>query len=233
MAGLVCYPSFCKTCGELLENRRDRILCSACLEKIRPHRAPVCPVCGRFFEGEADGHLCGRCSVSPPPFARHRSAGRYEGVLKDALLLLKYRRFRPLGRVLGGMAYEALKADEEFWRGVGLVVPVPLHRKRLRERGFNQSGEIAREISRRTGIPFDPRALKKTKPTPPQTSLEQKERMKNVRDVYAPERRHVLSGRVILLVDDVFTTGSTAGECARVMRREGASEVRVLTVAQA
>jgi competence protein ComFC len=233
LAGLVVFPSFCRTCGALLERRRDGVLCAACLEKIQPHRAPFCPVCGRFYEGETKNHVCGRCLVSPPPFDRHRSAGRYGGILKDALLLLKYQRLRPLGPVLGGMAFEAARAETEFWRGIDLVVPVPLHRKRRRERGFNQSEIIAGEIGRRSGTPVNPGALRKTRPTPPQTSLEREERVENVRDAYARGRKCAVSGRVVLLIDDVFTTGSTLGECARVMRREGAAEVRALTVAQA
>ncbi len=233
LAGFVFFPSFCKSCGVFLERRRDRILCADCLDRIQPHRAPFCPVCGRFFEGEAEAHVCGRCAASPPPFNRHRSAGRYRGVLKDALLLLKYRKYRPLGRLLGGMAYETLVPDEEFWKGIDLVVPVPLHRKRFRERGFNQSAAIAREIGRRAGIPFVPRAVKKIKSTLPQTSLTHRERADNVRGAYARGRKNAVSGKIVLLVDDVFTTGSTLGECARVLLEAGAAEVRGLTVAQA
>lgn len=233
LAGLVFFPSFCKICGALLENRRDRILCADCLDRIEPHRSSSCLVCGRFFEGEAGPHACGSCSVSPPFFSRHRSAGRYRGVLKDALLLLKYRRFRPLGRILGGIAYETLKKDEEFWNGIDLIVPVPLHKKRRWERGFNQSVEIAREIGGRAGIAFAPRALLKVKSTSPQTSLERRERIENVRGAYALGRKNIVTGKVVLLVDDVFTTGSTIGECARVLRRGGAADVRGLTVAQA
>lgn len=233
LAGLVFFPSFCKTCGRLLENRRERILCADCLDRILPHRAPSCVVCGRFFEGEGDPHACGHCAVAAPPFSRHRSAGRYRGVLKDALLLLKYRRYRPLGRILGGMAYEALKKDEDLWRGVDLIVPVPLHRKRRRERGFNQSEEIGREIGERAGLKVAAGVLRKTRPAPPQTSLEHADRADNVRDAFALGRKTDIRGKVILLVDDVYTTGSTLRECARVLRTEGAAEVRGITVAQA
>jgi len=196
-------------------------------------RGPSCPVCGGFFEGEAGPHACGLCAVAPPPFSRHRSAGRYGGALKDALLLLKYRKARPLGSVLGRMTYDALRKDEEFWLGIDLVVPVPLHKRRRRERGFNQAAEIGREIGRRAGLAVAVDGLRKIRNTPPQTSLDRRERTDNVRGAYALGRKTSVSGKVILLVDDVYTTGSTLGECARILRKEGAADVRGLTVAQA
>jgi ComF family protein len=233
LAELAFFPSFCKTCGRLLENNRDRILCAECLDRIEPHPSAGCSVCGRFFDGTGESHLCGRCAVAPPPFSRHRSAGRYHGVLKDAVLLLKYRKIRPLGAFLGGMTYEAVKKDKDLWRGVDLIVPVPLHKERRRERGFNQTEQIGREIARRAQITIDWSVLKKVRNTPPQTSLEQKERAENVRDAYVIGRKKDVEGKIILLVDDVFTTGSTLGECARTLRRGGAADVRAVTVAQA
>ena len=233
MAGLVFFPSFCKSCGVLLENRGDRILCADCLDRIEAHRGAVCVTCGRFLDGAGDPHACGRCAVAPPPFSCHRSAGRYRGVLKDAVLLLKYRRYKPLARALGGLAHHALKNDALLWAGVDLIVPVPLHKKRRRERGFNQAEEIGRAIGKRTGIPISADALKKIRHTPPQTSLEHQERAENVTGAYVVGRKSAIEGKVVLLVDDVFTTGSTMGECARVLRDGGAAEIRGITIAQA
>jgi competence protein ComFC len=154
-------------------------------------------------------------------------------VLKDVILLLKYRKIRPLGAFLGSRVYEAVKKDEDLWRGVDLIVPVPLHKARRRERGFNQSERIGREIARRAGIVFDPDVLVKVRGTPPQTSLEHKARADNVRGVYALGKKKDVAGKKLLLVDDVFTTGSTLGECARTLREAGAADVRAVTVAQA
>ncbi|MCX6566511.1 MAG: ComF family protein [Candidatus Aminicenantes bacterium] len=233
LAELAFFPSFCKTCGRLLENPRERILCADCLDQIRLHRSPGCPVCGRFFDGAGESHLCGSCAVSVPSFSRHRSAGRYRDLLKDSILLLKYRKFRPLAAVLGRMAHESLRGEEDFWLGVDLIVPVPLHKKRRRERGFNQSEEIGREIGKRAHIPVVRNALRKIRNTPPQTSLDHRERANNVRGAYVVGRKNVIEGKVVLLVDDVYTTGSTLGECARMLRREGAADVRAVTIAQA
>lgn len=233
MAELVFFPSFCKICGRLLTGRRDRIICGGCRDRIEPRPPVECPVCGRFFDGAGARHLCGRCQTVLPPFSRHCSGGRYRGVLKDAVLLLKYRKIRPLGAYLGGLVSAAVQKDEDLWRGVDLVVPVPLHRDRRRERGFNQSERIGREIARRAGLPIDGGVLLKVRSTPPQTSLEHGARTENVRGAYALGRKKSIEGKILLLVDDVFTTGSTLGECARVLRSAGAADVRAVTVAQA
>ena len=193
----------------------------------------MCPVCGRFFDGAGESHLCGPCAVSVPSFSRHRSAGRYRDLLKDSILLLKYRKFRPLAVVLGKIVHESLRGEEDLWREIDLIVPVPLHKKRRRERGFNQSEEIGREIGKRAHIPVVRNALRKIRNTPPQTTLEHRERAGNVRGAYVVGRKNVIKGKNVLLVDDVYTTGSTLGECARILRREGAADVRAVTVAQA
>lgn len=149
------------------------------------------------------------------------------------MLLLKFRKIRPLGGFLGGLVYEAVKKDEDLWREVDLIISVPLHKDRQRERGFNQAERIGREIARQAGIPFGRGVLVKIRSTPPQTSLEYGARVENVRGAYALGRKVSVEGKTLLLVDDVFTTGSTLGECARVLRRAGAADVRAITVAQA
>ena len=232
-AELVFFPSFCKICACLLENPGERILCGDCLDRIAPHRASLCPRCGRFFDGAGDDHLCGACVETAPPFSRHRSAGRYRGVLKDVILLLKYRKNRPLGSELGRRTYEALRRDEALWKDVDLIIPVPLHRRRRRERGFNQAEVVAAEIGKRAEILLARNVLKKVRHAPPQTTLERDERADNVRDAFTVVRREAVLGKVVLLVDDVYTTGATLGECARILLQEGAAEVRAITVAQA
>jgi competence protein ComFC len=233
MVELAFFPSFCKICGCLLENPGERVLCGICLSRIGPDRVPGCPLCGRFFDGVGESHLCGSCLAKAPSFSLHRSAGRYRGHLKDAVLLLKYKKFRPLGSVLGGMAFEALKKDEILWKDIDLIIPVPLHKRRQRERGFNQAEAVAREIGKRSGIAVARKILRKTRNAPPQTSLERDDRANNVRDAFAVVGKEAIAGKVILLVDDVYTTGATLGACARILHQEGAVEVRAITVAQA
>jgi competence protein ComFC len=230
---LALFPTFCRTCGRLLEASGERVLCRSCLEEIVPTRLPVCPRCGRFFDGVGDLHLCSECVVDPPPFAVHRSCARYRGRLKDALLLLKYRKYRPLGRPIARFVFETHRRNDALWDDVDIIVPVPLHARRERERGFNQTGLIAREVGKLYGVAVDFKVLKKIRNAPPQTSLERRGRLENVRNAYRTIRPERVRGRTVLLIDDVYTTGSTLRECAAVLAAAGAREVRAITVAQA
>jgi ComF family protein len=144
---------------------------------------------------------------------------------------LKYRGRR---RVAGRLA-RALLEDERV-RGLvaesHVLVPVPLHPRRMRERGFNQAALIARELGRRTGRPCGDRALVRREDTVPQAGLTAAARRRNVARAFAVRRRGLVAGRIVALVDDVFTTGATAYACARVLREAGAREVRLLSVAR-
>lgn len=230
---LALFPSFCKLCGTLLERAGERVLCAGCLQKIVPETASSCVCCGRFFDGEGGPHACAACLERKPPFDRHRSCARYRGELKDALLLFKYRRFRSLGKALGRFVVESLAEEIVLWDGVDVVVPVPLHPRRRRERGFDQARVLAREIGRLRKLPVAAGVLRKVRNIAPQTSLEREARRANVRGAYEVARSDRIRGRVVLLVDDVFTTDSTIRECAAVLKRAGAREVRAVTVAQA
>jgi competence protein ComFC len=229
---LLVFPSACHLCGRLLDRPGERVLCADCLAGLRPLRGPVCPACGRTFGADVDPHPCGACLVAPPLFSRHRSAGLYGGTLKEALLLFKFRRYKPLAKPLAAFVVAALSGEDPLWAG-GVFVPVPLHKKRRRERGFNQAEALAGELGRLTGRPVEAGALRRVADIPPQTTLGKAERRANVRGAFRVDRPERLRGRVVVLVDDVFTTGSTLGECARELRRAGVSDVRAVTVAQA
>ena len=231
--GLVVFPSFCRLCGSLLENPEERVVCRRCLGRAVPRRGPSCFCCGRFFAEAGEGHLCGRCLAEPPPFTRHRSAGRYEGTVKDLILLFKYGGFSPLARDLAAFIDLALSAETGFLEGVEAIVPVPLDRRRKRDRGFNQAYLIARHLGRLRGLAVLDRRLVKVRATAPQVSLEAAERERNVRGVYDVRKPADILARTVLLLDDVFTTGSTLRECSAVLMKAGAAEVRALTVAQA
>ncbi len=233
LAELLVFPSTCRRCGRLLENPGERVLCRRCLEALAPCGDPFCLVCGRFFSGAGEPHACAACLVRPPAFSVHRSAARYEGALKDALLLFKYRGYRPLGKPLAVLMHAAYGRDPLLWEGASLLVPVPLHRRRKRRRGFNQAAVLALELGRLTGLPAAPRALRRMADIPPQTTLGRNDRRENVRGAFQAGKENAVRGRVAVLVDDVFTTGSTLSECARVLRSAGASEVRAVTIAQA
>ncbi len=154
-------------------------------------------------------------------------------MLKDAILLFKYRGFRRLGRGLARFAARSLKKEEMMWWEADFLIPVPLHPRKRRQRGFNQAEVIARELSRLKGIELAGSALVKVKNVPPQTGLDMEERRKNVRGAYRVRNGKTVEGKVVILIDDVCTTGSTLRECSSALKAAGAKEVRALTVAQA
>jgi len=233
LAELIFFPSFCKLCSSLLKVPGERVVCFSCLETLRPFRSPYCFCCGRFFGAESQPHLCLNCLEKEPPFSRHRSCARYSGKLKDLILLYKYRKYRVLGKDLARFAFTALGKEEDLWWGVEAVVPIPLHPKREKKRGFNQAQVLARELARLKGLGLLEKQLVKVKNVPPQTSIEREEREKNVQGAFQVVKRKTIEGKILLLIDDVYTTGSTIRECSAVLREAGAREVRALTLAQA
>ncbi len=187
---------------------------------------------------ERDGApLCGKCHREEPVFYRAAAYGSFEAGLRELVYLLKYQRVRPAADVLGRMVAEVL-ADlaEEFAAEPPIVIPVPLHVTKLRERGFNQSELIAR-----AAVKLQPAALQlkvsagvlvRRKATASQTGLTPHQRRENMRGAFAVVRPVEIQERDVLLIDDVFTTGTTASECARVLRRAGAGRVFVATAAR-
>ncbi len=191
---------------------------------------------------DASEALCGRCPRLEPPFAKAVAYGSYDGGLRELIHLLKYEQVRPAATVLGRMLAEALSGlNSCSIHGPLIVVPVPLHAQKLRQRGFNQSELIARAAIKQDAIQLGgasgrlvlhPRVLERRRETQSQTGLTSHQRRENIRGLFAVTKPGEIAGREILLVDDVFTTGTTVSECARVLRRAGASKIYVATVAR-
>jgi competence protein ComFC len=204
----------------------EKVVCRNCLTGLRMTPPPLCLCCGRFFDGSGESHLCALCLGRRPSFSKHRSAARYEGVVKDVILLYKYRD-------LGDFIIRSLGREEDLWSGLDAIVPVPLHPAKERRRGFNQARSLARRLAQRTRVPLVHKHLQKVRPTPAQTSLEARDRGTNLKGAFRVRKPSAVAGKVVLLVDDVCTTGSTLGECSRTLRLAGAREVRAVTVARA
>jgi len=233
------YPPRCRACAGRIRGRDAEFFCSSCWPQIQRIAHPLCPICGRPFpDGSGDDHLCGSCLRRAPVFARARSWACYPREeeaahpLRRVVQKFKYGRKvslgKPLGRLLALGCRDFLSAGD-----FALIVPVPLHPKRLRWRGFNQSVLLARQISRMLGVPMDPFVLVRIKETPPQTQLSEEERRRNVRGAFALDPARSVDGKNILLVDDVYTSGATVNECSRALKRAGAKAVTVLTLARA
>jgi ComF family protein len=181
--------------------------------------------------------LCGVCRRSRPPYLKAAAYGNYDGGLRDLLHLLKYDRVRPAARVLGRMLSEVIvRLAPDFGDEPPLLVPVPLHERKLRERGFNQSELIAEAALKLKpaglDLPLASAVLQRTRATQSQTGLSSHQRRENIRGAFSVTDASKVAGRSVLLVDDVFTTGTTVSECARQLRRAGALRVWVATVAR-
>jgi len=187
-----------------------------------------------FLEDPARLHgtaLCGYCRRGVFRFERARSFGYYEGALREILQHYKYRGLRPLARPLGQRLAQTLeRLQGGTW---DLVLPVPLHRNRERQRGFNQAGLLAEQVGKLSGIRMGGKDCVRVRDTPPQAGLRAAERRKNVKGAFAVPQPERVRGLRVLLVDDVLTTGATADACARALLEAGARGVAVLTLARA
>lgn len=233
LAELLLFPSSCQVCKTLLEGTGEKVVCRACLETFGEDHSPACLCCGRFFDGVAEPHLCAECLEARPPFTRHRSGARYEGIGKDIILLYKYRGFSVLSGFLADILIKRLGPEEDLWTGVDAVVPVPLHPAKEKSRGFNQALLLAGRLAEKKSLPLLKKCLVKVRRTVPQTSLDGRARETNLRGAFEVLRSSRLKGKVVLLVDDVYTTGSTIRECSLTLQEAGVKEVRALTIARA
>ncbi len=227
-------PSDCRLCQAPLTRISRLPVCDHCLERIERTRGRVCSVCGeRIFSSHGEA-VCGECRMTAPPFVRAMAYGSYDGGLRELIHLLKYDRVRPATGVLGRMLAEVIEDFGSEFRSA-VVVPVPLHSSKLRQRGFNQAEEIARAALKhlkRPELKLANGALHRRRATESQTGLSDHQRQQNVRGAFLVTSPEEIADKDVLLVDDVFTTGATVGECARVLRREGADRVFVVTVAR-
>lgn len=229
----IVFPSRCVVCKTVLSIDKGIRICPECFSQISFVKSPICSCCGLpFISYEGTDHLCGECTSSKRYFSVARSVGKYETPLLDAIHQFKYSGKITVGETLGKLMSE-FSYDSFSIERYSLIIPVPLHQRRLKERGFNQSVMLAREVAGRHSIPLDFRTLKRTIYTKPQTSLDRIQRGANVKGAFEVMDGERVKGKRVVLIDDVYTTGSTVKECARVLIRNGATEVAVLTLARA
>lgn len=238
----VLFPSDCRICGASLIKISRLPVCQECLDAMRPISGGVCNICGErifssyaFADGEQQS-LCGLCRRVEPVFARAAAYGSYQSGLRELIHLLKYGGVRPAASVLGRMLGEAIATLEpSFAVGSIPVIPVPLHRTKLRQRGFNQAELIARAAVKGFNparLHLSAEVLERKRDTASQIGLTSHQRRENLRGAFGVAQPEIVKGREVLVVDDVYTTGATVSECARVLRRAGATKVWVATVAR-
>lgn len=213
----VIYPARCASCG-----RRGSWVCSECDAALQRFVPPWCQRCGA-----PDGLVTCRCADLSPTLTRLRSVGSYDGWLQSAIVRFKYEEEWARAEHLGTALVDPLAAEGGF---DGLV-PVPLHPKRERRRGYNQAALLAHVAGRHLGVPVLP-ALQRMRATPHQVGLGAAERRQNVENAFAGSPGVVVHGLRLVLVDDVTTTGSTLGACAEALLAHGALEVTAVTLAR-
>lgn len=227
----VIYPSSCPICFSAVQE--DGFLCTECWAKTPFIERPFCERSGVPFEHDlGDGLISPDVIANPPVWNRARAVARYEdGPARQLVHRLKYGDRLELARNMGRWM---ARAGADVLPGAHLLVPIPLHRRRLFSRRFNQAAALADAVSRVCGVPADPLALARVKPTVPQVGLTRAQRADNVQGAFrAPdEARPRIVGRRVVLVDDVMTSGATANACARVLLRAGAEQVDLLVFAR-
>ena len=215
------YPPVCGGCSKLGER-----WCTSCQNQVVQLDWELCPKCGT---PEPGGILCHACQISPPPYQAVRSWGKYSGSLRDAIHRLKYKQDIGIAEALSKHLIELLNILN--W-SIDILTVVPLGPKRMLERGYNQSSLLARPVSLATGIPFQPGALVRSRETPSQVGLSANDRHENMKDAFIAKPNLVVN-KVVLIVDDVATTGSTITSCSQALVAAGASYVYGLTLARA
>jgi ComF family protein len=226
------FPPHCHVCRTFIPDAGRLHICPACRELMQMIASPLCVECGIPFIGVGEDHPCGGCITSHHHFNAARAALVYDGAGRDLIHSFKYRNKTHLRRPLALLTIERLSEFVRL-RQPELILPVPLHRKRLRSRGFNQAILLAEIFSTHWHIPLDRHNLRRIRCTEPQVNLSARERHENVKGAFSVQNSDPVNGRRVLLVDDVLTTGSTVEECARVLKAVGAAEVTVVTVARA
>jgi competence protein ComFC len=227
------YPNICQICGEHRAVREDGFVCAPCWRQVRFIRRPFCERCGLPFQGEiTNAFECTNCREMELHFSCARSAVAAGGTVLHAIHRYKYRQALWFENFLADLlireAVPALRDGKWDW-----IVPVPLYPTKEREREFNQAGRFAVLLSQAASVPVNDTLIKRIQPTQTQTQLTRPQRAANVRHAFAMrDSRQRLGGERIVLLDDVFTTGATTSECARVLRKAGAGEVCVWTVAR-
>ncbi len=222
-------PPRCAGCAEIIDEVDG--FCPTCWMTLEWLGTGGCEHCGMPLEA-TDAVRCGRCLAAPPPLDRMRAAVAYGPLARAIALKLKYGRKIALARTMARYVAPLRGAT-----GDAILVPVPLHRRRLWWRGFNQSGLIAKQLGAQWDMPVDQHLLRRTQPTPPLKGMNETQRQRAVKGAFvAMEGRMIqgrgIAGRTIILIDDVLTTGSTAAACAKALRKAGAGRVELISWAR-
>lgn len=228
----LAFPPRCAACWRPLDSGRQPMLCEGCRTSLWADAVERCPLCAAEETGELAGEFCVHCYGKELRFDAATALGGYKDQLREAVLRTKHPRHEPLAQALAELVWQRCAEQLRAWR-IDVVAPIPMHWRRRLSRGVNCPHVLAEALAHRLGVPHLGRALRRRRATREQFHLEQDERRRNVRGAMVVRRPHRWTGRRVLLVDDILTTGATCSEAARMLKRAGAGWVAVAVVARA
>lgn len=216
------YPPRCTFCEEILPLTVDNLLCYDCKEDYPLIEDPVCKKCGKQLAHDDD--CCLDCKNTEHLYEKGIALYPYEGTIKEALYRFKYGGRRKYAQFFAKNMYTKLK-ETTFIHEVDLIIPVPVSKERLKQRGYNQAEEIAKYLSKISRIPYNKDILIRNKDTKPQSGFSPSQRAKNIKDAFKCTGQLMNKYKVILVIDDIYTTGSTIDECSKILKNSGAGKV--------
>ncbi|MFH1824844.1 MAG: ComF family protein [Candidatus Firestonebacteria bacterium] len=226
----IIFPANCKICSDKLDKDRKGSICGGCWGKIKIIKHPMCVYCGKQLTS-SDENFCADCTRQRFSFVDNRSVGIYEGVLKEGIHLLKYKGCRVLAKHFGELMVEFIKENCGV-DDIDCIIPVPMYKKKQSGRDYNQAELLSKCLADYFKIPLFTDVLIRVKETIPQHKLSKEDRFLNVKGVFEIRNPGKIKWACVLLVDDILTTGATADECSSMLLGDGASQIRVFTLAR-
>ena len=221
------YPPKCISCRILLPLQNPaRFICAYCVPLFDPIPSPLCPKCGTSVQSET--RACSSCLGKAFHFSKNTAAFPYDDLVRDLMHEIKFRKRKRVAQGIGELWANTIRKD--CFLKDAILVPLPMHRSKQRERGFNQAEILALELAKKHSVPAE-RVLIRTADTPPQAGLHPRLRAENVRDAFAIAPGHSPEGKNYILIDDIYTTGASLNECAGVLKKSGAKSVSSMTFA--
>jgi competence protein ComFC len=224
---------YCIRCGKIIDSTRIYSLCDDCVRNFHWANKKTCDKCGKIVEEEGIYILCKDCRHKTHYFQKGFTCLMYGLYERELIWAFKYGKQGYMAEKLGEILVDRMEPEFENGLAIDIIMPVPIHKKKLRQRGFNQAELMARPLAKGCGLPLESKALLRKKSTPAMSNLDSVQRSQNIAGAFVIEKgkEELVTEKSILLVDDVYTTGSTVDECSRVLLEAGAKEVYVVTIA--
>ncbi|MDE5061772.1 ComF family protein [Wolbachia endosymbiont of Drosophila tsacasi] len=219
------FPNVCVSCEYIIDENLN--LCSECNKKINFLTKHYCNVCGVVISDNI--HTCGKCIINPPPFKVLRSVFAYDQHSKNMIINFKFFDNLNYVKIYAKWIHQA---NRDTFQNAEVIIPIPLHKMRLFKRKYNQAALLAKELSKLSNLSYTPFAIKRLRHTVPQAGLSLKQREKNLKKAFKTSNKEIIKNKIVILVDDVVTTGATVRSCSQEILNSGAKEVRVLSLAR-